>query len=214
MYEKNKEIFFQRIENLISCLEKGLLQKKSMLDEEKEIDKNKKRKTALITSQGNHASGLQSMDTQKIVVLPEQKKDTSVFRNVVIDKSNKISSFEIIGWTDPSGIAGSSKAPLKWLKSLTLENYIYPESSFNPNKPPPCIFVPEPALFNKMIEAVAKSTNLKQLMGKFADFKPPKPQWLLEEEEKKRLSMMNTTLDLEETLDNVQETIEENDSDI
>lgn len=200
MYEKNKEIFYSRIENLVTCLEKGLANKKNVSESEKDAEKKQKRKIALAAS--HNSDVYKSMPTSKIVVMPEQKKDNSVFTGVAIDKKNFITSFEMIGWTDPLGQAGASKVPLKWLKSLTIENYIYPESSFDPKRPPPCIFVPEPALFNKMIEAVAKNSDLTQLLSKFADFKPPKPEWLRLEQEKK--SSMMATVD-REMLDDVRE---------
>ena len=48
------------------------------------------------------------------------------------------------------------------------------------------IFVPEEPLWNKIIEAVAKHPeNTDQLLIKFCDFLPPKPQWMIDQDEKK-----------------------------
>ena len=71
----------------------------------------------------------------------EQKKDRSLFTSIPVDKKNKISSFEMIGWTDPTQPV-NTKA-IKWLKSLTHDKFIYPEDSFDKTNPPSCIFVPE-----------------------------------------------------------------------
>ena len=44
---------------------------------------------------------IQRLDTTDVNFMQEQKKDTSLFE-IPVDTKNKISSFEMIGWTDPS----------------------------------------------------------------------------------------------------------------
>ena len=58
----------------------------------------------------------QSLQTEELTVMREQKKDASLFSSIPVDKKNKIASFEMIGWTDPN--AASSNKAMKWLKSL------------------------------------------------------------------------------------------------
>ena len=68
---------------------------------------------------------------------------------------NVINNFDMIGWTDP--VNPNPNKTVKWLKSLTHDNYVYPQSGFNPEKPTPCIFKPDVAILNKMIETVARN---------------------------------------------------------
>ena len=180
----NRSVFYSRIESLIRNIEESIKKKKQMAEDAKDADKTNANKRKGLT-QGNSVvltdSGhkLQRLETEKMNVMNEQKKDTSLFTNMVIDTKNKIASFEMIGWTDPN--QPNPQKPLKWLKSLNIENYVYPEECFDDKKAPSCIFVPEAAMFNKMIEAVAKhSENRDTLYAKFSDMEPQKPQWMIE----------------------------------
>ena len=103
-----------------------------------------------------------------------------------VETKHKITSFDMIGWSEPN--LSNAKKPIAWLKSLNIETFIYPEETFDQEKPPACIFVPEVPILNKMIETVAKhSGNKVHLYAKFSDMKQPKPQWLIEvQEEEKR----------------------------
>jgi len=71
-----------------------------------------------------------------------------------LETKNKIKSFDMIGWTDPDDIKNNKAT--RWLRSLSHDNYLYDQNTFNPKKPPNVIFVPEEAVLNKLIEAVAK----------------------------------------------------------
>ena len=101
--------------------------------------------------------------------------------------NHKISSFEMLGWTDPE--KPDAKKPLKWLGQLTPESVIYPsELMENEELAPGCVFIPEEAMMKKMIETIAKgqdSLSREELYAKFSDFKAPKPQWLIEAENDK-----------------------------
>lgn len=140
------------------------------------------------------------METQKLVVMPEQKKNISVFGSVVVNKKDLIHSFDQIGWTDP--VTGNVKAPLKVLNSLSVDKEIYPEESYDAEKPPACIFVPDIPTLTKMIETLAKTKNHKLLMSKYCDFKPPKPKWLLDAIEKKR--KINENVDSSDESDSIE----------
>jgi len=87
----------------------------------------------------------------------------------------------LIGWSDPEDT--KTTKPLKWLKSLSIDNFIYPIESFDPKMPPQCIFVPEEPLLHKMIESVAKHAgNMDVLLNKYCDYLPPIPPWMLEQQ--------------------------------
>ena len=59
--------------------------------------------------------------------------------------------------------------------------FLYPESCFNPEQAPTCIFVPDTPILNKLIEAVARTPDDKDLLySKFSDMEQPRPQWLIE----------------------------------
>ena len=45
---------------------------------------------------------LRHLGTKNLTVMKDVEKDTSVFADIDLDLKNKISSFEMIGWTDPS----------------------------------------------------------------------------------------------------------------
>ena len=45
---------------------------------------------------------LQRLETANLTVIPEVKKDKSIFTEIIVDTKNKITSFDMIGWTDPS----------------------------------------------------------------------------------------------------------------
>ena len=51
-----------------------------------------------------------------------------------MDRKNKISSFETIGWTDPSN--ASSGNAVTYLKNLKFEQNLYPEHLIDEKKPP------------------------------------------------------------------------------
>ena len=60
---------------------------------------------------------------------------------------------------------------------------MYPEETFDPENPPSCIFLPETAIMNKMIGAVARTQDNKDLLySKFSDMEPPTPQWMIDEQ--------------------------------
>ena len=59
-------------------------------------------------------------------------------------------------------------------------------SAFSPTKPPNCVFMPETALFNKIIETVARNgDNMNLVFAKFSDFELPKPQWMIDQDREK-----------------------------
>ena len=116
-----------------------------------------------------------------MTAIHEQKNDTTLFSSIQVDTKNKITSFEMLGWTDPN--QSNPQKPLKWLKSLSIDVNVYPSECFADDKPPRCIFVPETAIFNKMIETVAKhSENRHILYAKFSDMDQPKPQWMIDQD--------------------------------
>lgn len=170
---------------MVKNIEESIKKKKQLAEDAKDGEKSNTNKRKVLSPGGSNSititeSGhkLQKMNTEVINVMGEQKRDASIF-SVVVDTKNKISSFEMIGWTDPN--QPNPQKPLKWLKSLTIENYVYPQETFDEANAPDCIFLPEPAMFNKMIEAVAKhSENRDQLYAKFSDMEPQKPQWMID----------------------------------
>ena len=105
-----------------------------------------------------------------------------------MNKKHKVESFDMIGMSDP--VNGKPDKALKWLRSLSHETRVYPEETYfeDDDRPPICIFVPETALLNKMLEACAKNShNVELLFSKFNCLDMPKPQWLLDEEMAKKL---------------------------
>ena len=86
--------------------------------------------------------------------MKNQAKDTSLFTSIPLNKTNLVDSFDLIGWCDPK--KPKPEKAIQWLKSLTHDNFIYPMETFDPNKPPVCIFVPEEKILNKMIETVSQ----------------------------------------------------------
>ena len=90
----------------------------------------------------------------------------------------------MIGWTDPD--KPNPQKAIKWLKSLTHDSFIYPQTNFDREKPPACIFIPETNILNKMIETVARNQkNKDMLFAKFSDMQQPKPQWAIDYEAEK-----------------------------
>ena len=119
-----------------------------------------------------------------MVTMPEQKKDKSMFSSIPVDTKHKVTSFDMIGWTDPD--KPNPQKTIKWLKSLTHETFIYPMTTFDPEKPPSCIFVPEQDIMFKMIETVARNQKNKDMLyAKFSDMQHRKPQWLIDLEAEK-----------------------------
>ena len=113
--------------------------------------------------------------------MKDVEKDTSVFADIDLDLKNKISSFEMIGWTDPSN--PQINKPMQWLKSLNHDEYLYPKDTYDPKNPPRCVFVPEQAIMHKMINAVAMyMDDIPVLYSKFGYLEQPKPQWMIEQE--------------------------------
>lgn len=95
--------------------------------------------------------------------MQEQKKDTSLFSSIPIDKKNLVDNFSMIGWASPD--APNPQKALQWLRALKHDELLYPEQCYSdPKKPPSCIFVPETQILNKMIETVARTPNNKTLL--------------------------------------------------
>ena len=93
-----------------------------------------------------------------------------------MNKKHKVESFDMIGMSDP--VNGKPDKALKWLRSLSHETRVYPEETYfeDDDRPPICIFVPETALLNKMLEACAKNShNVELLFSKFNCLDMPKP---------------------------------------
>ena len=62
-----------------------------------------------------------------------QKKDASVFDGQFgMDKTNKIESLEMVGWSHPD--AGHSQKAIKWLKALDFGVDVYPKHLMDNNK--------------------------------------------------------------------------------
>ena len=59
----------------------------------------------------------------------------------------------------------------KWLNSLTFNNIQYPKEVMSEERPPPCVFVPENDILEKMIIMTSKYTfeKRKLLLSKFSD---------------------------------------------
>ena len=156
---------------MIRHLEKAYVLKKKVTEtferEQKKIEK--------VPSKINRKE-IRSLKTDDLSVITELKKDRSLFTSIPLDRKHTISSFEFIGLADPN-----EKNPiksLKWLKSLHHDVLIYPAECYDPEqkKPPSCLFVPEPALMNKMIEAAARyHDNVPMLYAKFNTMEMPMP---------------------------------------
>ena len=116
----------------------------------------------------------------------------------------------MIGWTDPN--QPNPQKPLRWLRSLTHDKYMYPEETWNPNQPPSCIFMPDTALFNKMIETVARTPENKELLyAKFSDMEPPIPQWMIDDDmaKQERIAEENRILSSQQSLDTLEKPVED-----
>lgn len=102
--------------------------------------------------------------------------DRSIFTEVALHTKNRVTSFDFVGLTDPS--APNPNKTLTWLKQLHHDVPVYPESCYDPTfvNPPACIFAPEPALMNKMIETVAKNCkDVALIYTKFSTMDWPVP---------------------------------------
>ena len=114
--------------------------------------------------------------------------DKSLFSSMPMNKKHKVDSFDMIGMSDP--VNGKPDKAMKWLRALHHETRVYPEETYfeDDSRPPICIFVPETALMNKMLEATAKNShNMELLLSKFNCLDMPKPQWLQDQEQAIRL---------------------------
>ena len=184
--EEQREIFESRVKHLIGHLEHVSTTKKKSIGEARLVSSKKERKHTLEQWEQLKRSNL---DLDKI---KEQKKDLRcLFYSIPIDKSNKVSSFEQIGLTEPN--ATNTTKTVKWLKSLSIEEYIYPANCYDDavSTPPTCIFVPEVQTLAKMIETVGKhSESIQTIFAKFNFFEQPKPQWLIEQEKIKKERML------------------------
>jgi hypothetical protein len=74
------------------------------------------------------------METLRLTSMSDQKADRSLFEHVPLNITMKITSFDNINWTDPAD--PKLAKPIKFLKTLTHNNYIYPQESFDKEKPP------------------------------------------------------------------------------
>ena len=99
MIEKNKEIFYQRVESLINHLERAQTKRKKIMDESKMQDKKQENRRPLRES---NTKDMRSLKTEDMTAMPVQRANTTLFSSIPLDKKNKISSFEMISWTDPN----------------------------------------------------------------------------------------------------------------
>jgi len=75
--------------------------------------------------------------------------------SIGLNKTNKIMTFEELGWSDPTldPVVGKKKA-IEWLRKLNFFDCVYPEAMTYSVMTPRCIFVPEKSLLRKLIRAV------------------------------------------------------------
>ena len=94
--ERNKDIFYQRVEALINHMELSFKYKKKIFEKET-LNKSQQMKVDL-----KKRKVMNSLKTDDLNVLAEQKRDTSLFSSIPVDKKNLVSSFEFIGMADPT----------------------------------------------------------------------------------------------------------------
>ena len=73
-----------------------------------------------------------------------------------LDKVPKINSFEQIGWINPE--LEKAKAILtttKFIRKITIQDFIYPVDTINLDKPPKCMFLPAKEVVRSLIELAA-----------------------------------------------------------
>ena len=111
----------------------------------------------------------------------------------------RISSFEMLGWTDlddPKAVPNVSK----WIRTLSHDNYLFPEEKLSPEKPPNIVFMPEEDLLNKLIEYAAKHHgNTDNLLAKLSDHCPSMPEWMKEQRRLKEERLENERMLLVES---------------
>ena len=61
----------------------------------------------------------------------EQKKDKTLFSSIPVETKHKITSLEMIGWSDPDETTRAVKSS-KILKAMTHDNFSYPKECFDP----------------------------------------------------------------------------------
>ena len=84
-----------------------------------------------------------------------------------MDKKNKISTFETIGWAEPHQAQEGSA--ITYLKNLNFETNVYPDHLIDEKKHPNIVFVPDKSLMQTMILAVTESNDRTELLHKFCD---------------------------------------------
>ena len=77
----------------------------------------------------------------------------------MIDKKNLLTSFEEIGLFDPF-IANNRQKTEKRIAELWVHKNVYPEKVMEDEKPPKCIFLPDRAMFRKIIKMQIKINDL------------------------------------------------------
>ncbi len=94
--ERNKDIFYQRVDALLNHMELSFKYKKKIFEAEA-VNKTQQMKVDL-----KKRKVINSLKTDELNVLAAQKNDTSLFTSLPMDKKNKVASFEFIGMADPS----------------------------------------------------------------------------------------------------------------
>ena len=84
---------------MINHLERAQTKRKKIMDESKMQDKKQESRRPLRES---NTKDMRSLKTEDMTAMPVQRANTTLFSSIPLDKKNKISSFEMISWTDPN----------------------------------------------------------------------------------------------------------------
>lgn len=84
----------------------------------------------------------------------------------MLEKKNFIASFEEIGLFDPFVTNNRVKTEKK-INEISLFKNIYPDKLMDEDRPPKCVFLPDKAVFRKIIKMQIKYQDVWELRQKF-----------------------------------------------
>jgi hypothetical protein len=109
-----------------------------------------------------------------------QGKGDNILLKMSVDTKFKVKTFDSIGWSDPTN--NSFNKALKYLQLLSFDKALYDKDLLNSEAPPPCVFMPEKKMMEKIVQTVMKYSyeGRKVCLSKFCDMELEKHAYMVE----------------------------------
>ena len=173
-----RELFADKVEFMKQHLDKANTFRKSITaaaDKEASSVVAIEKKKAKIKQDSIHSS-----EGDDGLVMKEADKADNILLKMSVDTKFKVKTFDSVGWSDPT--TNTYNKALKYLQLLSFDKALYDKDLLNSEAPPPCVFMPEKKMMEKIVQTVMKYSyeGRKICLSKFCDMELEKHAYMVE----------------------------------